>query len=178
MRATGYMGGWVEFDGEFVSIGHGGATRLLAGSGVKRMHVGQIGAVNLKPAGILTNGYVQFAVSGSPDLRSRAGRQTFDAAADANSVVFRRGQQSAFEALVKEVEAAIARLRQAPQQPATQGPAPDVADQLTRLWQLVQAGAVTQQEFEAEKARLLGPSSRWPTTPGSGPAGPPPRRGW
>lgn len=175
MRATGYMGGWVEFDGEFVSIGHGGATRLLAGNGVKRLHIGSIGAVSLKPAGLINNGFIQFAVSGSPDLRSRVGRRTYEAGTDANSVVFRRGQQPSFEQLTKAVEYEIGRLH-TPRQPEQQ--APDLASQIDHMWQLVQAGALTRDEFEAAKARLIGPQSRWPTTPGHAPGGPPPQRGW
>lgn len=174
MRAQGYGGGWVEFDGQFVSIGHGGLSRLVVGKGVKRIHIGQIASVQIKPAGPFVNGFIQFATAGGNERRSQFGRQTSDAVSDENSVVFRRGQQKQFEEIRRAIEYEISRLH-APQQPGP--PASDVAGQLAQMWQLVQAGAMTQQEFEQQKARLLGPPSAWPTTPGHGGGGPQPRRG-
>ncbi|MEV0830901.1 MULTISPECIES: DUF4429 domain-containing protein [Streptosporangiaceae] len=150
MRANGYLGGYVEFDGQFVTIGHGGATRLLAGSGVKRIHFSQVSAVQIKPAGRLVNGFIQFAVSGSPELRSRVGRQTYDAGTDENSVVFTRKHQSEFEALARAIEQAKASMY--PPQPQQ----PDAAGQLAALWQLVMQGAMTRDEFERQKAQILG----------------------
>jgi hypothetical protein len=157
MRANGYLGGYVEFDGQFVTIGHGGATRLLAGSGVKRVHFSQVSAVQIKPAGRLVNGFIQFAVSGSPELRSRVGRQTYDAGTDENSVVFTRKRQSEFEALARAVEQAKAAMHTPPQPQQL-----DTAGQLTALWHLVTQGAMTREEFEAQKTRLLGGPAPYP----------------
>lgn len=159
MRANGYMGGWVEFDGQFVSIGHGGASRLLVGKGTKRIHVSQIASVQIKPAGVLVNGFIQFATAGGNERRSAFGRQTYEAGTDENSVVFRRGQREEFENLAKAVEYEIARLH-APAQPVQQ--APDVAGQLGQLWQLFQQGALTAQEYEQQKAQILGRPSSYP----------------
>ena len=53
-----------------------------------------------------------------------------------------------------------------------------IGDQLTKLWRLVEAGALTRGEFEAAKARLLGPLPTQATIPGHVPGGPPPRHGW
>lgn len=151
MRANGYLGGYVEFDGQFVTVGHGGASRFLAGNGIKRIHFSQISAVQIKPAGRLVNGFIQFAVSGSPELRTRAGRQTYDAGRDENSVVFTRQRQGEFEALARAIEQAKAAMHA----PAPQFQQSGVADQLTALWQLVLQGAMTPAEFEAQKAHLL-----------------------
>jgi hypothetical protein len=173
MRAEGYGGGWVEFDGQFVSIGHGGVSRLVVGKGVKRIHISQLASVQIKPAGLLVNGFIQFATGGGNERQSRFGSQTPDAVSDENSVVFRRGQQAQFEELRKAVEYEIGRLHQ-PQQVQ----APDVAGQISRMWLLVQQGAMTMQEFEQQKALLLGPPRQWPTTPGHAPGGPQPRPEW
>lgn len=158
MRAEGYLGGWVEFDGQFVTIGHGGATRFLAGSGVKRIHFTQVSAVQIKPAGRLVNGFIQFATSGSPELRSRVGRQAYDAGTDKNSVVFTRKHQSEFEALARAVEQAKAMAHMPPPPPQQV----DVPSQLAAMWNLVGQGAMTREEFEAQKARLLGGPAPYP----------------
>lgn len=63
--------------------------------------------------------------------------------------------------------------------PATVQPPQDgIGDQLTKLWALVQAGAMTRDEFEAAKARLLGPASMRTTIPGHAPGGVPPQHGY
>jgi hypothetical protein len=51
-----------------------------------------------------------------------------------------------------------------------------IGDQLTTLWNLVQAGALTRGEFEAAKAQLLGPASTQATIPGRAPGEPQPRQ--
>jgi hypothetical protein len=165
MRANGYLGGWVEFDGQFVTVGHGGATRFLAGKGVKRIHISQIASVQIKPAGPLVNGFIQFATAGGNERRSAFGRQTYDAGSDENSVVFRRGYQQEFEQLARAVEYEITRLH-APTQPAQQ--APGVAEQINQLWQLFQQGALTAQEFNQQKAHLLGQPPSYPQAPPTG----------
>ena len=72
--------------------------------------------------------------------------------------------------------------------PAASGPAPEagrqplqeqgVGDQLTKLWNLVEAGGMTRSEYEAAKAQILGPSPLRTTIPGHAPGGPPPQHGW
>lgn len=168
MRAQGYLGGWVEFDGQFVTIGHRGVAGMVAGSADKRIHISQIASVQIKPAGLISTGFIQFGIPGGVERRGRYGRQTADAASDENSVVFRRGQQAAFEELARAIEGAMIQLR-SPQ--PTQQP-PDIAGQIAELWKLVQAGAMSLGEFEAAKARLLGSPRQWPTSPGHAPNGP------
>ncbi|WP_433363991.1 DUF4429 domain-containing protein [Streptosporangium sp. CA-115845] len=152
MRADGYLGGWVEFDGQFVTIGHSGVSRMVAGGGTKRVHVTDIGAIQLKPAGLLTNGFIQFAISGSPELRSRVGHRTMEAGRDENSVIFTRKHQPHFEALAHAIDQAKAAIRMPPPSPQQS----DVASQLATMWRLVEQRAMTRDEFEAQKARLLG----------------------
>jgi hypothetical protein len=171
MRVEGYLGGFVEFDGQFVTIGRKGVARMVAGGGTKRLHISGIGAIQIKPAGVMTNGFIQFAVAGSPELRSRLGHRTLEAGRDENSVIFTRSQQRAFEHLRGVIEHAQAALR-TPQAPPPPQPV-DVAGQIAQMWQLVQAGAMTRHEFEMQKARLLGTP-----IPPRGPVGPPPPHGF
>ena len=57
-------------------------------------------------------------------------------------------------------------------------PESGLADQLGKLWRLVEVGAMTRDEFEAAKAQLLGSPHQWATSPGHAQGGPPPQRGW
>ncbi|HEY9369739.1 PH domain-containing protein [Streptomyces sp.] len=95
--------------------------------------------------------------------------------------VFASGNKAEIKQIAKVDGARIAdaiRNRQA--MPATQATAPQspqqglgLVDELTRLWGLVQQGALTHAEFEAAKARLLGPSNGWATSPGRAQDAPP-----
>lgn len=155
LQARG-QSGTVTYDGTFVTISRTGLSRLTVGKGDKRIPAASITAVQWKPAGALVNGFIQFTLPGGNERRARAGSQTFNAAADENSVVFTRKQAPAFEQLRAAVEQSIAQ-RYAPQQPMY-APAPQavsVADELAKLGQLVQQGLLSREEYEAQKARLL-----------------------
>lgn len=152
MEAVGY-GGSVEFDGQFVTIRRRGLGRLTVGKGEKLIPLASIVAVQLKPAGPVINGFIQFTIPGGNERRSAFGSQTTDAAKDENSVLFTRKQQPRFEALRAEIEGAILAASTA-RQPA---PAPNggLAEQLAQLARLHASGALSDQEFDAAKARLL-----------------------
>lgn len=98
------------------------------------------------------NGFIQFTIPGGNELRSSFGNQTNAAMKDENSVVFTKAQMPAFEKLRATIEAAVAQ-QHAPQvahQPVS------TADELAKLGALLQQGLLTQQEFDLQKARLLG----------------------
>lgn len=150
MLAKGYTG-TVEFDGQFVTIKRTGMARFTIGKGDKRFHVRNVSAVQLKPAGPMVNGFIQFTIPGGNEQRSRFGSQTHNAARDENSVIFTRKQQPAFEQLRSAVEAAIAGSGQLqPVQPQN-----GLAGQLQELARLHQSGVLSDAEFGAAKARLL-----------------------
>ena len=148
-------GGYCAFDGHFVTIQHVGALgRMTVGKGVKRIPLASVSAVQIKPAGSVISGFIQFTLPGSNERRSEFGKQTFDAAGDENSIVFIRGQEPAFLAFRDVVEQAIAaRHSPAPAAPAAAGPS--VLDQISQLGSLRDAGVLTAEEFEAKKAELL-----------------------
>lgn len=144
----------VTFDGQYLTINrHGFLARATLGKGEKRLHVSQISAVQWKPAGPVMNGFIQFTVPGGNEVRGRFGTQTNTAAKDENSVIFTRKQQPEFEKLRAALDAAIA-TQHAPQ-PVPATPV-SVADELTKLNELLQQGVLTPEEFAAQKARLLG----------------------
>lgn len=151
IRAEGHNG-QVEFDGYALTIFRRGfGARVSVGKGEKRIPLTSIVGVQWKPAGVLVNGFVQFETAGQGGTRSRAGRQGLDAVRDENSVIFTKRQMPHFEQLRRAVEQALQR------GPAPQQPAPtSVADELAKLGALYQQGLLSEREFAAQKARLLG----------------------
>jgi hypothetical protein len=152
MEVKGH-GGQVQFDGQYVTITRKGfLARSVVGKGEKRLHISNITAIQWKPAGAVVNGFIQFTVPGGNERRSSFGNQTNAAMKDENSVVFTKAQMPAFEKLRATIEAAVAQ-QHAPQvahQPVS------TADELAKLGALLQQGLLTQQEFDLQKARLLG----------------------
>lgn len=107
IEARGYGGGLVTFDGRFLEITKKGVAMLVGTAGSKRIPLRAITAIQLKPAGILTNGFIQFSISGGDERVDRYGSATFHAAGDENSVIFTKKQQPQFEALRRAVEDAM-----------------------------------------------------------------------
>ena len=105
------INGTVTFDGKFVTIERRGfAARASIGKGEKRIPVKSITAVQWKPPGMLTNGYIEFTVMGGNEARSRAGAATVQAAANENAVLVTKKQADDFLALRRAVEDVIAEL--------------------------------------------------------------------
>lgn len=154
--AVGQPGsGFVRFDGSFVHIQHSGVlSRMTVGKGAKRIPVHQLTAIQIKPAGAIMSGYIQFTIAGAVERRAEFARQSFDAASDENSIMFTKDEQPAFERLRDAVESAIA-ARHAPPQAAPNAPAIDIADQLGKLAALRDQGILNDDEFAIQKARLL-----------------------
>jgi hypothetical protein len=145
--------GQAEFDGQYLTIHRRGfRARSIIGKGEKRLHISQISAVQWKPAGAITNGFIQFTIPGGNERRSQFGSQTHDAVRDENSIVFSKKQQPDFEALRAALDVAIAQ-HHTPQ--AAAGPAPSIADELVKLVALRDQGVITSTDFETAKARLL-----------------------
>lgn len=146
--------GFATFDGHFVGLERVGLSRMTIGKGSKRIAVNSITGVQLKPAGALMNGFIQFTVPGGNERRSAFGSQTMDAAKDENSVVFLKSDEAAFVELRDRVEKAQLALAQG-SGAASSSAEPDVLSQLQQLGQLRDAGVITEDEFEAKKAELL-----------------------
>lgn len=102
--------GTVTFDGRMVTITRTGLGRVTSGKGSKSIPLRQITGVQLKPAGILVNGYIAFTIPGGLEKQSRMGSATSSAVRDENSVVFTRAQASQFEAFHAAVNSALADL--------------------------------------------------------------------
>lgn len=146
--------GTINFDGQTVIIERKGLNaRMLVGGGEKRIPVASITAVQWKKAG-LTAGFIQFTLAGGIERRSKPGRTTSDAMHDENTVTFHSRQMAAFEPIRTAIDEAIS-ARHAPQPAATAAPA-SIADELAKLASLRDSGVITDEDFEAGKARVLG----------------------
>lgn len=148
IEASG-QGGQMRFDGHYITITRNGfLARATHGRGDKNIPITAISAVQWKPAG-MTNGFLQLSIGGA-DRQAAKGGRTMNAAKDENSVVFTKKQQPQFEALRAALEQAIA------SQHASATPAASVADELAKLAELHRQGVLNDDEFAAQKARILG----------------------
>jgi Short C-terminal domain/Domain of unknown function (DUF4429) len=146
--------GYCAFDGQFLTLQHVGLGRLTVGKGVKRIPVGYVSAVQVKPAGAVISGFIQFTLPGGIERRSEFGRQTFDAVGDENSIVFIRDQEASFLAFRDALESVIA-ARHNPSAPVAVAALPSVLDQISQLAGLRDVGILTPAEFDEKKAELL-----------------------
>lgn len=113
--------------------------------GDKDILLSSISSIQLKNASMLTNGYIQFSFMGGQEGK----RGLFQATQDENTVMFDRKQQPDFDALKTRFEALRSQGTQA------QGGRSNV-DELERLAALREKGILTDEEFAAEKRRILG----------------------
>jgi hypothetical protein len=115
--------------------------------GDKRIPMANITSVQFKPATNLTNGYLQFSLTGSSENKGGL----MDATKDENSVMFRKGSTADFVTIKDHIEAYLTN------RIGGGGPAaPDLADQLTKLAALRDQGILNDDEFQAQKTKLLG----------------------
>lgn len=145
------VNGQVRFDGASVHITREGFFgRAGHGRSSKSLSVRSIGAVQMKPANALVNGFIQFSVSGESSKRSVGFGKSQDAAKDENAVVFTKKQMPEFQAIADAVHAAHA----SGGAPASQSS--DAASELEKFAGLHDRGVITDEEFAAKKAQILG----------------------
>lgn len=144
------IGGQVVLDKDWVTINRGGvAAKLIRGSGDKRIPYTSISAVDIKEPGA-ANGYLTFSILGgaSPPKGIQVAQK------DENSVVFSRNHVAEFMAVKQLVEQRI--LEAASRSPqGSAAPQVDVADQLAKMAALRDQGIISEEEFAAQKAKLL-----------------------
>ncbi|MEP7360733.1 MAG: SHOCT domain-containing protein [Chloroflexota bacterium] len=118
-------------------------------SGEKDIYFSQIGSVLVKRAGMLTNGWIKFVVSGGVDIKKGLLAST----KDENTVHFRIGAQAETVDWIRQyVESQMAGGGMGPAQSA---PLPDTADQLRQLAELRDAGLLTPDEYEEKRRELV-----------------------
>ena len=142
--------GQVTFDGQWLTITRSGfvGAVLRGGRGDIRLHIGQITGIELKKPGI-TNG--QFTVIAPGTQQSRRGARNHTQ--NPLSVLVTPKHMEEFRQLRAAVEQAIAD-RAAPQPVGQTGPS--IPEQIAHLAHLRDQGVLSEDEFAAAKARLIG----------------------
>ena len=104
MLAKG-VNGQIEIVGKKIMISRKGAMALMTHGlkGDKEILISQISSIQYKKAGVMTNGYIQFAFVGGQEAK----RGLMQSTQDENSIVFNKWQQPAFD----EVKSQIDRIR-------------------------------------------------------------------
>ncbi len=160
------------------------ASRLNQGyKGEKRIAIAQISAVQFKGVGgygkgiqnvfnntpglksfnklsggaVGATGYIEFVIIGSTESKSKALLGGFnDIAKNENAVMFSPEQEEPFAQIRDFIEGKLReRYTTQPTQP-TQAGIPDVATQINSLKQLLDSGALNEDEFQKAKAKILG----------------------
>ncbi len=107
-----------------------------------------MGSVKVKWGGLLTNGFIQFAPTGGIETKRGLMKQT----QDENTVMFRQSANELVGKIKDYVEGQMARgMRQGTPEDRT-----SVADELQKLAALRASGILSEEEFQSQKARLLG----------------------
>lgn len=141
----------ITVDLETITISRKGALNLVNQGikGDKTIPIRNIIAVQLKEPG-LTNGYIQFTLAGGNE--SRGG--VFAATQDENTVMFAKKYWDDMYNLKKYIEKRQREMSEPTvvvQSPAEKDP----IEQVKSLKELLDMGAITQEEFDAKKKELL-----------------------
>ena len=119
-------------------------------TGTKQIPFSSITAVQFKSAQLLLFGYLQFSLLGGNEARGGV----FQAAGDENTITFNKKEQEKAERLKQLVEDKI-RSAQVTKNSTAQG-VKSSAEQIREFKELLDIGAITQEEFEKKKIQLLG----------------------
>src|SRR4051794_35117774 len=104
----------VRLTDDYLEIERAGGLSSVHRKGSKRIPLRAISAVQLKPPGVMTAGFIQFTISGGKEGNATSG-VTMEAAGDENSVLFVKKELEAFTSLRDAIQDAISR----PHAPAT-----------------------------------------------------------
>jgi Short C-terminal domain len=119
--------------------------------GEKEIDLHQISAVQFKKNGLATAGYIQFSFSGGSETK----QGIRDATTDENSILFKKSQEADFIRAKELLDEYRATLRTPVPAPASTASA-SVADELEKLATLRDKGVLDDEEFAAQKRKLLG----------------------
>jgi serine/threonine protein kinase len=117
--------------------------------GDKTIPLDSVTSVQLKPAGPLLNGYIQFSLPGA--VEGRGG--ILDATRNENSVMFTSSSSSDAAAIKNYIEDWKAKR---PTSHSNNSSDISVADELRKLKALCDEGVISKEEFERQKRRLIG----------------------
>ena len=148
IRAKG-ANGELKFDGDVVTVEKSKMIRdELMGNymqGVKTVRVEDLTSVSFQPVRFGLQGYIQLCVVGVTPPRDHR-----EMMRDLNTVFFEKRQQTEFESLNQALNQAI-KEQVGSKAPVSSSP----LDELKKLKDLLDAGVLSQAEFEAMKTKLM-----------------------
>ena len=116
--------------------------------GDKTIYLSQISSIQVKPGSMLTNGYIQFSLSGG----NESTKGIVKATQDENTVMFAKKDNG----LVENMKAEIEQLKNSTQSPGAEMRATSAADEIRKYKQLLDDGIISEDEFNVKKRELLG----------------------
>jgi len=148
------VNGQIELYEDIVVIKRKGAlSKMTQGffKGNKDILINKISAIQLKEGTVFTNGYIQFTLSGGNENTSGL----LEATHDENTVIFKKSDND----LAKQIRDKIYELQSNQDQSRNAtiiNETSSTADEILKFKQLLDAGVITQEEFDAKKKQLLG----------------------
>ena len=117
-------------------------------NGEKKFYYSDLTSVQFREPGAITDGYIEFEYPGS-----RSGHNA-DAYQSENAVAFTKKDTALMRSIKDFIEQKIRAYKQSRNAPAVQQISP--ADEIKKFKELLDAGIITQEEFDAKKKQLLG----------------------
>ena len=144
----------ITLDGNFLRIKRKGMLNLVnhGMDGEKSIDINNMSGIQMKEAGALTSGYIQFLVLGSKE--SKGG--LFSATQDENTVMFVKKEQDMANEIKTYVENILANKNVPSTAPVIQEIKADPADEIRKYKALADDGIITEEEFQQKKKQLLG----------------------
>lgn len=137
------------YENKVVITRKGALAKLTQGftKGDKSIYLSQISGIQIKPGTNLTNGYIQFTLSGGKEST----KGVLSATQDENTVMFKKKDN----ALVEQIRDEIERLKglSGSSQKATVNLS--IADEIRQFKQLFDDGIISEAEFNNKKQELL-----------------------
>lgn len=118
-------------------------------AGDKTIPYTAIQSVQLKKGSMMVNGYIQFGILGAVERRGGI----YNATDDENSVVFTKSSNETAEKIKEYIEGNILEQQSRSATPVIQS---SPADEVLKLKQLLDAGVLSQEEFDIKKKQILG----------------------
>ena len=123
--------------------------------GTKEILIREMTSIEYKDAGGMLNGHILFLYRGGRDVKTSVFGDN-SIVSNENAVIFDRNNQAAFDTLRGMLNDKIDQYNK-PQQVVMQT-GPSYLDELKKLAELRDAGVITPDEFDQEKAKLLSKS--------------------
>ncbi|MFS0783294.1 SHOCT domain-containing protein [Bacillus sp. 1P06AnD] len=142
----------VTIDNQFLRIKRKGALNFFnhGMDGEKTIDITNMSGVQVKKAGSMTNGYIQFIFMGSKE--NKGGLMA--ATKDENTIMYAKKEQSYVDEIQKYVEDMIANRNK--NSVIIQEVKTDVSEEIRKFKALMDDGIISEEEFQSKKKQLLG----------------------